>query len=94
MIFMIFIYFEYLKRKYHLKRKRILTFFGQNHATKPLLIYKLMLKHHKKVINEFLKEEQVMVCSILFYEWKCENLKTVRLAFFKSQFIQTQSVCD
>ena len=39
-----------------------LTFFGQNHATIPLLIYKIILKHQEKVINQFLKEQQIMVC--------------------------------
>ena len=38
-----------------------LTFFGQNHATIPLLTYEIILKHQEKVINQFLKEEQIML---------------------------------
>ena len=35
-------------------------FFGQIHFTTPELIYKIMLKHQKSEINQFLKEEQIM----------------------------------
>ena len=59
----------------------ILTFFGQNQATMSLLIYKIILKHQEKEINQFLKQEQIIV-------------NEVRLTFFQFQFIQTQSAAD
>ena len=52
-----------------------LTFFGQNQATIPLLIYKIILKNQEKEINQFLRKEQIMVCSCPFWKQKCENLK-------------------
>ena len=36
----------------------------QNHATIPLLNY--TIKHLEKEINQFMKEEQIMVCSSPF----------------------------
>ena len=45
----------------------ILPFFEQNEATIPLFIYKIILKHQEKEINQVLKEEQVIVCSCPFY---------------------------
>ena len=39
------------------------TVFGQNHATIPLVVYKVILKHQEKDINQFLKEEQQQVAS-------------------------------
>ena len=61
----------------------IFTIFEQIQPTIRLLIYKIILKHKEKEINQVLKEDQVMVCSSPFWKQKCENLKKIRLIFFK-----------
>ena len=40
----------------------ILTIFGQNNATIPYHIYKIILKHQDKEINQSVKGKQIMVC--------------------------------
>ena len=56
-----------------------LDLFGQNHVTIYSLVYKVTLKHQENVINQLLKEEQIMECSSPFWKRKCEKLKEVRL---------------
>ena len=70
------------------------TFFKQNEAKIPLFICKITLKYQEKEINQLLKEEQIMVCSSPFWKQKCENLKKIRLTFFKLQFFEIQSIYD
>ena len=62
---------EFLTQKFFQNRKgsvmRILTLiFGENRATIPLLVYKIIVKHQEKETNQFLKE-QSMVCSRLTF---------------------------
>ena len=42
-----------------------------------------MLIHQQKEINQFLKEEQITICSSLFWKRQCENLKNGRQNFFQ-----------
>ena len=55
--------------------KGFVTFFGQSHTTILSHIYKIMLKQKESEINQFLKEEQIMVCSSPV--GKSENLKKI-----------------
>ena len=57
--------------------------YGQNHAAIPLLIYKIILKHYEKLINQLLKQEQIMFCSGTFWKCECENLKKSEANFFQ-----------
>ena len=59
---------------YHLKKKQ---------PTVSLLICEIILKHQEKEIKHILNEKQVMVSSSPFWKQKCENLKKIRLIFFK-----------
>ena len=60
----------------------------------PLFSYKITLKYQDEEINQLMKKEQIMACSRLFWKQKCENLKKIRLTFFKLQFIEIQSIYD
>ena len=61
---------EFLTQNFFKNRKasvmRILTFFDENRATTPLLVYKITVKHQEKEINQLLKE-QIMLYSRLTF---------------------------
>ena len=63
----------------------------QKEATIPFFIYRITLSHQEKEIHQVLKERQVMVCSCssLFKKPKCENLKKIRLIFFKCNSLRS-----
>ena len=65
--------------------------FLSNYATIPLPFYKKILKHRENEINQFLKEEQIVVSFSPFWRQKCVNLKKLGYFFQRLQFIQTQS---
>ena len=57
----------------------ILTFLGQNCASVPLLIYKIILYHQEKEINQI--PETGTNYDLAFWKRKCESLKKVSLTF-------------
>ena len=52
--------------------------FCQNHAIIPLLVYKIILQHQEKEIDQSLKRKQIMVCSSPFWKKRMSEFEKFR----------------